>query len=67
MDAPTPEVTTTTTLTPAERHYAQMRQAQKNYYRRLHPNPRPRGRPPKEPKSKKPETSIENGSSSAQA
>ena len=62
MDAPTPQVTTTTTLTPAERHYAQMRQAQKNYYRRLHPNPRPRGRPPK-----KPETSTENGSSSAQA
>lgn len=61
MDAPTPEVTTTN-LSPAERHYAQMRQAQKNYYRRLHPNPRPRGRPPK---SKNPETSTENGSSSA--
>lgn len=37
----TPEKTT------AEKHYANVRKAQKEYYRRKNPNPKPRGRPPK--------------------
>lgn len=34
-------------LTPAEKHYQAMKKAQKAYYQRKHPNPRPRGRPKK--------------------
>jgi hypothetical protein len=32
-------------LTPAQKHYEAVKRANKNYYRRNHPNPRPRGRP----------------------
>jgi hypothetical protein len=38
----TPEKTT------AEKHYANVRKAQKEYYRRKNPNPKPRGRPRKD-------------------
>lgn len=34
-------------LTPAERHYEAMKKAQREYWRRKHPNPKPRGRPRK--------------------
>jgi spore germination cell wall hydrolase CwlJ-like protein len=34
-------------LTPAQKHYEAVKRANKNYYRRNHPNPRPRGRPRK--------------------
>ena len=34
-------------LTPAERHYEAMKKAQRDYWRRKHPNPKPRGRPRK--------------------
>jgi hypothetical protein len=33
--------------TPAEKHYEAMRKAQKDYYRRKNPNPKPVGRPRK--------------------
>ena len=33
--------------TPAERHYEAMKKAQRDYWRRKHPNPRPVGRPRK--------------------
>jgi len=39
--APTPQ------QTPAERHYEAMKKAQRDYWRRKHPNPRPVGRPKK--------------------
>ena len=35
------------TLTPAERCYERQKKAQRDYYRRKHPNPRPVGRPKK--------------------
>ena len=35
------------TLTAAERHYEAVKRANKAYYNRKHPNPRPRGRPKK--------------------
>jgi len=35
------------TLTPAERHYENVKKAQRDYWRRKHPNPRPVGRPKK--------------------
>lgn len=41
----------TEALTPAERHYLALKKAQKAYYERKHPNPKPRGRPPKIPKT----------------
>ena len=34
-------------LTPAERHYEALKKAQRDYWRRKHPNPKPRGRPRK--------------------
>ena len=34
-------------LTPAERHYQAQKRASAAYYRRNHPNPKPRGRPRK--------------------
>lgn len=34
-------------LTPAERHYESVKRASRAYWRRLHPNPRPVGRPRK--------------------
>ncbi len=33
--------------TPAQKHYESMKKAQAAYYKRLHPNPKPRGRPRK--------------------
>jgi hypothetical protein len=39
--------TTAPTLTAAERHYEAVKRANKAYYNRKHPNPRPRGRPRK--------------------
>jgi hypothetical protein len=33
--------------TPAEKHYEAMLKAQRDYYRRKNPNPKPRGRPKK--------------------
>jgi len=38
---------TAPTMTAAERHYAAVKRANKAYYNRKHPNPRPRGRPKK--------------------
>lgn len=40
-----------TPLTPAERHYLSLKKAQAAYHRRKNPNPKPRGRPPKVPKT----------------
>lgn len=34
-------------LSPAERHYEAMKKAQRDYWRRKHPNPKPVGRPRK--------------------
>jgi hypothetical protein len=34
-------------LTPAEKHYASLRKAQQDYWRRKNPDPKPRGRPKK--------------------
>jgi hypothetical protein len=39
--------TTAPTLSAAERHYEAVKRANKAYYQRNHPNPRPRGRPKK--------------------
>jgi hypothetical protein len=39
--------TTAPTLSAAERHYEAVKRANKAYYNRKHPNPRPRGRPKK--------------------
>lgn len=39
------------TLTPAERHYLALKKAQAAYHRRKNPNPKPRGRPRKVPKT----------------
>ena len=33
--------------TPAQKHYEAMKKAQKAYYQRKNPNPKPRGRPKK--------------------
>jgi hypothetical protein len=41
------ETTAAPTLTAAERHYEAVKRANKAYYNRKHPNPRPRGRPRK--------------------
>ncbi len=38
---------TTAPMTPAEKHYEAVKRANKAYYQRNHPNPRPRGRPKK--------------------
>lgn len=46
------------TMTPAERHYEAMKRAQKAYYQRKNPNPKPRGRPPKVPKVEPPKVEI---------
>lgn len=34
-------------MTPAEKHYEALKRAQRAYYRRKNPNPKPRGRPKK--------------------
>jgi len=34
-------------LTPAQKHYEAVKRASAAYYRRMHPNPKPRGRPRK--------------------
>ena len=34
-------------MTPAEKHYEALKRAQRAYYRRKNPNPKPRGRPRK--------------------
>lgn len=39
--------TTAPPMTAAERHYEAVKRANKAYYQRNHPNPRPRGRPKK--------------------
>lgn len=39
--------TTAPPMTPAEKHYEAVKRANKAYYKRNHPNPRPRGRPKK--------------------
>lgn len=36
-----------TPMSPAERHYLALKKAQAAYHRRKNPNPKPRGRPPK--------------------
>jgi hypothetical protein len=41
------ETTAAPTLTAAERHYEAVKRANRAYYQRNHPNPRPRGRPKK--------------------
>jgi hypothetical protein len=41
------ETTAAPTMTAAERHYEAVKRANKAYYNRKHPNPRPRGRPKK--------------------
>lgn len=44
------------TLTPAERHYEALKKAQRDYWRRKHPNPRPVGRPRKAPVQQNPDS-----------
>jgi hypothetical protein len=48
-------------LTAAERHYEAVKRASRAYYRRQHPNPKPRGRPRKVvPEPPKVETVVQN-------
>lgn len=44
MEVPSPPVRE---MTPAEKHYEAVKRANKAYYQRKHPNPKPRGRPKK--------------------
>ena len=47
--------------TSAEKHYEAMKKAQKDYWRRKNPNPKPRGRPRKVEIKEEKQEKIEEG------